>query len=106
MVINREKLILMIEASEEKALNEKLQANPNQRKIQLLEQILDEFYGVDRHWDKRVKFKQKIKPKEIKGRSEEQYDLPDLPPSKLESGMYGNLHYDRDAVGEVCGINE
>tara|TARA_E500000331_G_scaffold12296_1_gene11162 strand:+ start:107 stop:421 length:315 start_codon:yes stop_codon:yes gene_type:complete len=104
MVINREKLIIMIEASEEKTLNEKLQANPNQRKIQLLEQILDEFYGVDRHWDKRAKFKEK--PKQIKRRSEEQYDLPDFKPSKMQSGMYDNLHYDKDAVGEVCGINE
>jgi len=55
---------------------------------------------------RRAKFKEKIEPKKIKRRSEEQYDLPDLPPSKLESGMYGDLHYDRDAVGEVCGINE
>ena len=106
MEINRRKLKLMIKAVENEVSNEKLQPAPKKEDKQFYHQLLDGFYGVDRHWDKRAKFKEKIEPKKIKRRSEEQYDLPDLPPSKLESGMYGDLHYDRDAVGEVCGINE
>ena len=106
MEINRRKLKFMIRACENEVFNEKLKPAPKKEDIQIGHQLLDGFYGVDHHWNKRAKFKEKIEPKKIKRRSEEQYDLPDLPASKLSAGMYGDLTYDRDAVGEVCGINE
>ena len=107
MKVNKSKAKIIKDALQEFILNRKLNKNCDHRKIQKINNVYDEICHATRHWNEYEKFKKTINQVEQKPRrSYEQYDLPDLPESKLDAGMYGDLHYDKNAVGEVCGINE
>ena len=105
MEVDRRKVKLIIRAVENEVSNEKLKPEPNKEDIQSYHQLLDKFYGVNTHWNERVKFKEKIKTNKIRKPSESEHGLPNVQSLELKSGMY-DLHYDANKVGEVCGINE